>query len=117
MPCQLGVTLTLPDLDVTPVMPETVTVTDLATWRALPLTVTDVCPSGTVTLAGTLRAMFDDLSVTNVPPAGAAPVRLIVRPTLPPLTTVPLLATMELITGGTTLIVAFFFSAPSWAIT
>jgi hypothetical protein len=73
---------------------------------------TDVCPAGTVTLAGTLNATLADVNTTEVPPAGATPVRWTVTSTLSPLTIVPRLATSELITGGITLTLAVFFNVP-----
>ena len=106
-------TRTKTDLLVVGTFPLTFTETDLLTPSDLAVNITDVCPTGTVTLAGTFRETFPDVNSTAVPPAGAAPVIVTVTSTASPPTIVELLAVMVLITGGFTLTLVDFFTAPT----
>jgi hypothetical protein len=106
-------TRTKVDLLVDATLPLNFTVTDLLTLSELAVTRTDVCPAGTVTLAGSFRATFPDVNNTAVPPTGAAPVIVTVTPTTSPLTIVARLTVIVLITGGFTLTLVDFLIAPT----
>ena len=98
---------------VIPTFPLIFTVVAFVICLELAVNTTDVCPAGTTTLAGTVRATFPDVNITLVPPAGAGPVIRIVTSITSPPTTVVRLATTELITGGFTLTLVDFFNVPS----
>jgi hypothetical protein len=61
-------------LDVSATFPLTFTDVVLLTGFELAVKTTDVCPAGTTTVVGTVRATFPDVNDTLVPPVGAGPV-------------------------------------------
>ena len=85
------------------------TAVDLVTFRVVILKVALVLPAGTVTLAGTVAAAVLPLvSVTTVPPVGAAPFRVTVPVDVAPEVTDVGLNVTEDTESGTTVSVALW---------
>ena len=81
-----GLTVIVTDFVVTPVTAETAPDVIAVTLDVVPLKVTEVVPAATVTVAGTVTALFALVNVTTVPDGPAADPRVTLNVTLfPPL--------------------------------